>query len=88
MKNLSRLTGAANRIENGPRKIDRRKLPQCVTDGCRKKSLPLKDGGHIEHCDLHRTEEEWLRYYRSWCCCDPPSAEDTLTWLSEGLEGI
>lgn len=85
MKNLSRLTGAANRLEHGQRRIDRRRLPQCATDGCRRRVMALKDG-HIAHCDRHRTEEEWQAYYTSWCGEPPPEPEDILNLLSEGLD--
>ena len=83
-RGLNILTNAANRAENGPRRIDHRRLPQCKTDGCRRKVLPLKDGGHIDHCDLHRTEDEWNTYYESWC---GPQLEpdELLDLLSEGL---
>lgn len=81
MRNLARLTNAANRIESGSRKIDRRKLPQCANDGCKRKVQALKDGGHIAHCDLHRTDDEWERYYTSWCGNPPPKPEDTLSLL-------
>ena len=84
-RGLNILTHAANKAEHGPRRIDRRRLPQCKVSGCRKKVLPLKTGEHIDHCDLHRTEDEWNAYYESWCGPQLP-AEELLSLLSQGLD--
>lgn len=85
MRNLARLTNAANRVENGPRRIDRRKLPQCATEGCRRRVDMLKDGSHTDRCDRHFTDEERERYYASWLG-PQPEAEELLDLLSEGLD--
>ena len=66
MRNLARLTHAANRLENGPRTIDRRKLPMCEEPGCRRKVEALPNGDHIEHCYAHASAEEQQRYQDAW----------------------
>ena len=66
MRNLSRLTHATNRLENGPKQIDRRKLPMCAEEGCRRKVEALSRGEHIDHCYEHATDEEREQYQMSW----------------------
>lgn len=66
MKNLARLTNAANRLEHGLKSIDRRKLQTCAEAGCRRRVEALSNGGHIEHCYEHATDEERECYHGSW----------------------
>jgi len=66
MRNLNRLTNAANRLEHGPRRIDRRKLPVCEEPDCNRKVEALPDGGHTEACYLHMTAIEKAAYFDAW----------------------
>ncbi len=64
MRNLARLTAAANRIENGPNTTDRRNAPKCAECGCACELLG--NGTYLAHCWKHTTPEEWDAYKRSW----------------------
>lgn len=66
MRNLNRLTHAANRLEHGARTIDRRKLPVCEEPGCRRRVEALPDGSHMAVCYLHMTVLEKEHYYGAW----------------------
>ena len=66
MRNLNRLTHAANRLENGAPTIDRRKLPICEQPGCRRRIEILPDGEHMAVCYLHMTDLEKQHYYDAW----------------------
>lgn len=66
MRNLNRMTHAANRLEHGPKHIDRRKLPVCEEPGCRRKVEMLPDGSYTLTCYLHMTRLEKQHYYDAW----------------------
>ena len=65
MRNLSRLTHAANRTEHGERRVDRRKRPKRAEPGCRRKVEALLNGDHTGPCYLHATDEEKQYYLTS-----------------------
>ena len=66
MRNLARLTHAANQMENGAPTVDRRKLPICAEPDCERKVEALPDGQYIEHCYGHASAEERQRYQDAW----------------------
>jgi len=66
MRNLNRLTHAANRLENGPNPHDRRKYPKCAESGCRRRVNLLPDDNYTAHCDRHWTEDEKRHYFKAW----------------------
>lgn len=84
MKNLAILTHTANRLENGPKRIDRRTLPVCADKSCMRKVEALAGGGHISHCYAHAGDEEKQEYRESWCGLDLEPKE-LLDLLSQGL---
>jgi len=66
MRNLNRLTHAANRLEHGPTLEDRRKRPMCAAVGCRRRVNLLPDGSYNTHCVRHWTDDEKQRYSSAW----------------------
>jgi len=64
MRNLAILTHAANKIENGPNTVDRRKFPKCAD--CRRVCQQMPDGTYQAHCWKHATQEERQARNAAW----------------------
>lgn len=65
MKGLAILTHRAQREANPGKRIDRRKLPTCAQEGCRRKVEALP-GGHLQHCYTHASEQDRHVYQDAW----------------------
>ena len=65
MKGLAILTHRAQREANPGKRIDRRKLPTCARDGCRRKVEALPDG-HLLYCYAHASNQDRDTYKVSW----------------------
>jgi len=66
MKNLTRLTNAANNRDGVVRTVDRRKLPTCADETCKRKTEYLLGGKPTQHCYKHMTNLERIEYLSSW----------------------
>lgn len=66
MRNLARLTYAANLLEHGANTRDRRKYPKCARSGCRRRVSIYPDGKFTRRCYLHRDPEEAQEYADAW----------------------
>jgi hypothetical protein len=63
MRNLARLTAAANRIEHGPAPA-KRTGPKCAE--CRRVCQQMPDGTYQPRCWKHQTPDEWQAYKQAW----------------------
>lgn len=63
MRNLARLTGAAQRLTSGPNTHDRRSAPRCQRPGCRRAALWYGEEQYAKHCSEHAMPEELRAYY-------------------------
>lgn len=65
MRGLNKLTNAANGLEHGPRKHDRRRAPKCAD--CQRACVYILDQNvYLSHCYQHLTDNEYQEL-RAYC---------------------
>ena len=52
-------------VSKKARSVDRRTLPRCAREGCRRRVSPLPDG-HTEHCYEHAPQTERDGFIGAW----------------------
>ena len=66
MRNLNRMTWAAQRLEHGPSEVDLRSAPRCEEADCRRACARLPDGTYLLCCYRHMTGEVAVHFYALW----------------------
>jgi len=89
MKNLARITHHADKVENGPKASDRRRLPICQHPDCRRRVMAMPDGAPTAaHCYQHGTDVERAQYHDAWesvAATTPPAFEPGMRVASTSM---